>query len=105
MWLAPSEVRDLMVPDDVTISWTVPADPGATTWVYDLVRSANPNDFTSGAVCVATDISATTAADGSVPPVDGFLFYLARAQNSCPNGQGPLGFSSGGVLRTGRTCP
>jgi hypothetical protein len=105
LWLTPSEVRDLMLPDDVTLSWTVPADPGATTWAYDLIRSTSPNDFTSGGVCVASDITATTTTDGSVPAVGGFFFYLARAQNGCPNGQGPLGFTSGGAQQAGRACP
>ena len=33
------------------------------------------------------------------------FFYLVRAENACPLGQGSLGKDSNGAPREGRSCP
>jgi len=48
---------------------------------------------------------ATTASDMSDPGTGGVFFYLVRATNACPSGDGPLGARSNGTLRDGRSCP
>jgi hypothetical protein len=78
----------------------------AAGMIYDTLRSASPGDFTAGAVCVQSDSGpGTSSSDTAVPPPGGIFFYLVRAQDSCPAGQGPLGADSNGVVIPGRACP
>jgi N-acetylneuraminic acid mutarotase len=105
VWAAPGEVRDLLFVDGVTLGWKTPADPGATLIGYDVIRSDDPADFMSGAVCIATDVMTVTAADASSPVQGKALFYLVRAETGCPDGQGTLGTDSSGTPRSGRSCP
>jgi len=60
----------------------------------------------AAASCVESNDGLDTAAtDAATPPLDGAFFYLVRAENSCPAGNGSLGTDSFGNPRTGRTCP
>ena len=43
--------------------------------------------------------------DASMPAFGSALYYLVRAENACPAGQGPLGFGSDGTPRQGIACP
>ena len=105
LWRTPGEVRDLLFADDQTLVWTAPAEGGATSLVYDLLLSNDPTDFVTSATCVASDAAATTAIDPLSPVPGAAFFYLARAQNACPKGDGSLGTRSDGTGRIGRTCP
>jgi hypothetical protein len=107
VYATPGEVRNLHFPNDaLTLSWTAPLQPGGTTLVYDTVRSPSAADFVTSATCVETDDgSDTNAVDGGTPGPGLAWFYLVRAENACPSGQGPLGSDSDGLPRTARTCP
>ncbi len=105
LWGAPTDVRDLLFLDDLTLGWAAPLDPGATSIFYDALRSADASDFVSAAVCIATDAPGMTATDPPMPDVGRSFFYLIRAENRCPGGQGPLGANSNGNLISGRSCP
>jgi len=104
-WATPSQARSLRFTDSGTLAWTAPAFPGALADLYDLIRSNTPTDFVTAAACVATGTSSTTAADSMVPGLGSAFYYLVRADDHCPSGLGPLGFSSTGTLTAGRTCP
>ena len=49
-----------------------------------------------------TDLQAT---DDQLPIPQGVFYYLIRATNTCPDGDGTLGVRSDGIERTGRACP
>lgn len=87
------------------LSWSPPLDEGGDVVRYDVLRSGSADDFMGGALCVATDESSTTVLDGSVPASGGVFFYLVRAENDCPAGEGTLGNASSGAPRSGRSCP
>ncbi|UCH33674.1 MAG: hypothetical protein JSV65_14035, partial [Armatimonadota bacterium] len=106
VWATPGEVRDLVfLADKMTLSWTAPVEPGATTVVYDTIRSAEPADFITSADCVESNDGADTmATDPEVPLTNSLFAYLVRAENDCPTSQGPLGTDSAGSDRQGRAC-
>jgi hypothetical protein len=105
VWATPGEVRDLLFTDEQTLAWTAPADPGATSIMYDVLRSGDPGDFESGAVCIASDTKTETVADTTSPFQGELFFFLVRTGNNCPGGQGSLGTDSSGTPRPGRSCP
>ena len=108
IWGTPGEVVGLVLQGDAsTLSWIPPADPGGlpSTLLYDTLRSSNPADFNS-AVCIeSNEGSDASAQDPATPATDALFAYLVRAENACPNGQGPLGNQSNGTPREGRACP
>jgi len=110
-WATPGDVRDLRVvynPGSSTtvVSWTAPILPGATSVVYDTLRSPTPTNFTSSATCLESDDGGNTAATDLTTPASGSAdFYLTRAENGCPSGQGVLGRNKAGTPTPGRTCP
>jgi hypothetical protein len=106
VWAAPSEVRDLLFQEDSqTLAWSAPAEPGGITAAYDTLRSQAAGDFGAGAMCVESgDSSDRSSVDAAVPADGGVFFYLVRAENACPAGQGSLGTRSDGTPRAGRTC-
>jgi hypothetical protein len=56
--------------------------------------------------CIESDDGPNTSAtDTAVPTAGQSFFYLTRAQNACPQGQGTLGTDSSGNERIGRACP
>jgi hypothetical protein len=105
VWSPPSEARDLLLNDSTLLQWSPPATPGAQTIGYDVVRSTAKNDFQGAAVCVASDLPGTNAADSELPPLGTSFFYLVRAVDACPMGDGILGTDSNGVAIVGRSCP
>jgi hypothetical protein len=105
IWSAPGEARELVFETRQRLAWAAPLDPGATSVVYDVLRSGAAHDFTGGATCIDADGGDTSATDPALPPTGGVFFYLARAQNACPSGAGSLGTRSDGNSRSGRTCP
>ena len=105
VWSAPTEAQSLHWTDAVTLAWSAPVSPGTTQLLYDALRSIAPSNFTSSAICVASDQPNTSLTDLSIPSLQQVLHYLVRAQNGCPDGSGPLGTASNGELRTGLNCP
>ena len=88
------------------LDWTPPTDLGGVAVAYDTIRSDDPSDFVTTAVCVESDDGTDTSSfDAATPGVGAANYYLIRAENQCPSGQGSLGNSSDGTPRTGRTCP
>jgi hypothetical protein len=111
VWATPGEARFLLMSHDklnnlTSVSWSAPTVPGATSLLYDTVRSNTGSNFVTGATCVETNNGPNTVSVDSVNPAPGAYFaYLIRAENACPSGQGPLGNASNGTPRTARTCP
>jgi hypothetical protein len=110
VWATPGEVRSLLASRigsfTATINWTPPFALGGTSVVYDTLRSTAPSNFTSLATCVeSNDGSNTTTNDLTGLPPGGALYYLTRAENACPSGQGVLGRNSAGTPTAGRACP
>jgi hypothetical protein len=106
VWATPGEVLDLAFLDRSTVAWSEPLEPGGTTLLYDTLRSSDPADYETGAMCVESDDGSDRVATDTAEPTPMSVFhYLIRAQNACPNGEGPLGMDSNGESRTGRSCP
>jgi uncharacterized repeat protein (TIGR01451 family) len=100
VWAAPGEALGLLFPSGKTLlQWSVPSAPGGVAVQYDLLRSGTASNFLSPA-CVASNITATSASDPTVPGA--VFFYLVRSENVCG---GNLGMRSGGTPRTGGSCP
>lgn len=109
MWATPTEVELSLTHSGLTgqteISWTTPTDAGgAMTVVYDTLRSTDPADFQSAAICLESDDLDRTALDAETPTPGATFYFLVRAENDCP-GRGTLGFDSTGAERVGRNCP
>jgi len=105
VWGTPSEVTDLVFADAVSLQWSAPASPGATSVFYDLLISENAADFSTQAACLVIDSAVASATAAAIPAEGAIFHYLARAVNRCPEGEGPLGNDSSGQPRSGRTCP
>jgi len=107
VWATPTEVRDLSVAyvdGVVTVFWNPPLVAGCNTPYYDTLRSTNAGDFVTEAQCIESDGTDTNTTDAE-EIVGGIVFYLVRATNACPVGEGPLGTQTGLTQRTGRHCP
>ena len=104
----PGEVRNLLVSRDASgnalVSWSPPLDSGGTSVRYDTLRSSAPNDFVAATECVETGGSDTSTTDAA-PAAPGIFFYLTRAVNDCPSGQGVIGMMPNGQPRPARSCP
>ena len=94
-----------MIAAAVALAWAPPEDIGATSCVYDTLRSLDPSDFTASTCVESDDGSDTVATDATEPAAGAAFYYLVRAQNACPSGDGPLGHDSSGGERAGRSCP
>jgi hypothetical protein len=108
VWASPGEVRNLSFADSATVMWTEPDKPGAipTALVYDVLRSSDSSNFTTGTTCLESDEGTDTQATDVQDQATGEVFYyLIRAESDCPGGVGTLGADSAGVERVGRTCP
>ncbi len=86
-----------------TLRWKPPASLGATSVVYDTLRSLNKQNFTASTTCVETNGVDQRTTDATLPAVNNPLFYLIRTENNCPESN--MGYTSGGAAHTGRTCP
>jgi len=104
-WATPSEARDLVLLDPSSLQWAPPTAPGGLDLAYDLLKSGTPADFMTAAACVASDSTGTSATDPEMPLRGRSFFYLVRAANTCPGGQGVLGTNSTGQPIAGRACP
>jgi len=111
-WTTPGEALDLRLAkgagSETILSWLAPTNPGGVlvAIVYDAIRSVTPADFVASASCLpVAGPGVTTCSDLSDPGTGGVFFYLVRATNACPSGDGPLGTRSNGTPRGGRSCP
>jgi len=107
-WGPPDEARNAaFLSDAATLTWSPPLTPGAVSLVYDTLRSVAPSNFSSAAVCTETNGADTISVDYTTPAIGQILYYLVRAENSCPGGlgAGPAGTDSDGVPRDARACP
>ncbi len=111
-WSTPGEALDVVLTkgtgSETILSWRAPTDPGGVmvAIVYDAIRSVTPADFVTSASCLpVAGPGVTTNSDMSDPGTGGVFFYLVRASNACPTGDGPLGSRSNGTPRDGRSCP
>ena len=73
--------------------------------VYDTIRTEVPWDYLGPASCIRSDSPDLFAEDLGDPPINTAFYYLVRAENGCPDGQGPLGPGENGTPRVGRNCP
>jgi N-acetylneuraminic acid mutarotase len=105
VWTTPAEARDLMFTSTDDLAWSPPNAPGATALTYDLVRSSAPDNFAYNVVCLGAGTAATTATDLETPDEGQVFYYLVRAVNGCPSGDGILGTSSDGTPVPGFSCP
>jgi hypothetical protein len=92
---------------EADISWDAVADPGGTLpVVYDTLRSSDPADFLTSALCLESDDSSDTlSSDSESPLLSALFYYLVRAENECPLMPGYLGSDSSGSERLGGVCP
>ena len=110
-WATPGEAASLRLDHDpasglTTLTWQAPVAPGAATVSYDTIRSGNPANFVQGASCVEANGSDQMSVDGGGNlPAGAVFYYLVRAENDCPIGDGDLGLRTGGIPRTARSCP
>lgn len=111
LWYQPGEAGNLQLQhaagSGTTLSWEAPLEPGATSIVYEALRSQNPANFLSSTVCLPDgDTTDTTLVDASADPsAGGCWYYDVRGRNACPAGVGPLGQDSNNIPREGRVCP
>jgi hypothetical protein len=103
IWATPGEVVDVAFTGQTMLTWAEPPEPGATSVLYDTLRSADATDF-SAAACIDTNGADAETADADEPAAGSAFFYLVRAENDCPAGDGSLGTTSEGVERLGPDC-
>ena len=110
IWATPGETRDLLLTHNratatTTLTWNLPASPGGSSLIYDVIRTDQPYDFFTPSVCVETnDGPNRTAVDTTTPPLNTATFFVVRAEDRCRQGIGTIGFDSTGVERIGRSC-
>jgi hypothetical protein len=106
VWSRPGEVRDLTLLDHDTFGWSEPSDLGGASVLYDTLRADEPADHVTAPVCVESDDGADLmASDVEQPAVGSVFYYLVRAQNACPDGEGPAGYDSTGAEHPAGSCP
>ena len=106
LWAPPGETRDLRFTSKVILQWTAPLNPGGIEDpLYDLIRSSyDASGFADPLVsdCLVYNATDTTANEYYEPYAgEGILYYLVRATNACPAGNGSLGTDSEGAERPG----
>ena len=108
VWATPGEVPTLVVGTGTSgteLVFQAPGAPGGTVFVYELIRSPVASDFVTVTACpAAADPADPLRVDPELPALGSVFYYLVRARNACPNGEGPLGFDWMGQPRNG-TCP
>lgn len=103
VWGTPPALGATRFDDAVTFAWDDAAEPGASTWGFDVVRSPAADDLTAAAICLETnDARDRVAYDTDRPAPGSAFFYVVRVRNGCP---GEAGLGSWGAGRTARSCP
>ena len=100
-WQPPGSLGDLLLDGALTtrLSWSAPETPGAHAPTFDVLRSADPADFTA-ATCVESGGSDHIALDATTPVA--LLSFLVRVRNACG---GNAGSHSDGTPRLAVGCP
>ena len=91
--------------DAETFVWSPATEPGAAAVTYELLRGSGANNFVTGTACIGVGSAEPRATDPTLPVLGDVLYYLARAVNDCPGGDGSVGQSSAGEPRPARSCP
>lgn len=107
VWSTPGEAVDLRFFEGSRLEWSAPANLGGTipSVSYDTLRSVDPSDFLTSAMCVETgDGGDTGSTDPDEPQPGEVFFYVVRATNVCPGGMGSIGENSLGAERSARAC-
>ncbi len=105
VWATPGEALGLTAASGTEWHFSPPLAPGGSVFVYDLIRSLVRYDFMTATVCIgAPDPAQPARTDFDVPALNQVFYYLVRAHNACPNGDGPLGTDSSGLPLVG-DCP
>ena len=94
----PGEVTGVVFTDPITLVW----DPDPSVGSYQLYRAAL--DAPGGAGCLQPDLAGPTATDGTLPAAGGGFYYLVTAANRLRE-EGTRGNDSGGMERSGASCP
>jgi len=102
-WAVPGTVPGLTFIDQSTMTWNPPAPPGGTAPLYDTLRAALPDGFSSSLMCVEEADAGTTSTDPDIPSPGEVAYYLVRAQNGC--GTGGVGATSDDTPRAATSCP
>jgi hypothetical protein len=102
----PGELLGLMRigPDFDQIEWPNMAQAN----VFNLYRGSTmvTTSFAYNHTCIAQEIPDTRYLDGAMPVSGELIYYLVSGRNSCPGGEGTLGFASFGPERPNDTpCP
>jgi hypothetical protein len=103
LWSGPDPASDLhwVGSDRTDLAWSEPAEPGGDLVLYDLLRSATRDGFSSSPFCVASDVAVTEWTDTKPVSPGAVLYYLVRARNGCAE---TLGHDSSGALRWAPPC-
>lgn len=103
VWGTPPALGATRFEDTVTLAWEDAAEPGASAWGFDVVRSPSASDLSTSAICLETnDARDRVAYDTDRPAPGSAFFYVVRVRNGCP---GETGLGSWGAGRTARSCP
>jgi hypothetical protein len=106
LWSPPGEARSLLLPDKQTLAWSAPVEGGGSSVYYDTLRAGHAGDLSVDAFCVETDDGSDLQSTDLGTPAEGEVFYyVVRAQNDCPSGEGSLGTDWLGVQRVAPSCP
>lgn len=106
IWTDPSEAQNLIwkqlagVP---TLVWTAPAQPGAQTVHYEVLRTQGPTSFLAPDCMAPINPTQTRLAEPTVPVAGTGYYYLVRATNGC--GNGVAGTDSNDVPIPAADCP
>ena len=100
-WEPPGAIGDLLLDhrNPTRLSWNAPMEPGAHAPSFDVLRSADPSNFTA-ATCVESGGSNSIAEDAATPA--GLFAYVVRVRNACG---GYAGTRSDGTPRVTAPCP
>ena len=101
VWSPPSPATELSLNGSALtlLSWSVPAEPGALTPLYDVLRSAKAEHFTA-TPCLDVDLTGNASSDAQVPLH--IFHYLVRVKNPCGT---TVGTGSQGAARDAELCP
>lgn len=104
-WATPGENLDLLFTSDALFVWSAPLEPGGTpsTLVHQILRSEEPFDLSTTALCGTSDPGLPEGFDPSSPAPGGLFVYLTRATNGC-TGASSWGSDSEGLERVA-SCP
>ncbi len=103
-WAPPTAAQNLSWTDPHRATWEPSTSWGGMSVEYDVLRSADPSDFSTLVTCLPPDsVTGGSFTDAESPNAGAVYFYLVAVRNLCP--ASALGTSSSGVPRVGADCP